>query len=109
MAGIKRLKRKELGTQRWKRLRIAILERDDYICAYCGKEDADTVDHIVSRHEGGDIWDKDNLITACKRCNSMKGKKAFFGGQRATPPVSSALSLPATDSYRPESPFEQPV
>jgi hypothetical protein len=106
MAGIKR-RNKELGTTKWKRMRLEILDRDDRICAYCGGI-ADTVDHIVSRATGGDLWDLDNLVSACKSCNSRKGKKSFFGGKLSTPPVFADLSLPVTHSLRPESPFERP-
>ena len=77
MAGIKR-RNKELGTTKWKRIRLEVLDRDDRICAYCGGI-ADTVDHIQSRVSGGDLWDQDNLVSACKSCNSRKGKKPFFG------------------------------
>lgn len=108
MAGIKRVRHKALGTSRWKRVRLEVLDRDDRICAYCGG-DADTVDHIVSRADGGDVFEKDNLVAACKRCNSAKGRKPFFLAQRPTPPVFSEVSLPATRSFRPESPFEAPI
>lgn len=105
MAGTKR---KELGTQRWKRLRLRVLDRDDKICAYCGGE-ADTVDHVISRADGGDTWDMENLVAACKRCNSSKGRKAFFLQPKATPPAFPAVSLPATQGFRPDSPFEKPA
>lgn len=108
MAGIKRYQHKALGTAKWKKLRLQILDRDDRICAYCGAN-ADTVDHIISRHDGGDIWDTSNLVAACKRCNSMKGKKAFFLARSSTPPVFSEQSLPAQVSFRPVSPFEAPI
>jgi hypothetical protein len=57
------------------RLRIAVLERDGYRCAYCGASAADGVrlhvDHFIPRHLGG--WDgTDNLLTACEACNLGK-------------------------------------
>ena len=101
-------KHQALGTSRWKQLRLRILMRDGYECAYCG-ETADTVDHVISRHHGGDMWDPENLVAACKRCNSMKGdrpmKKAVFSGSSSTPPVFLDLSLPETTSIVPDSPF----
>jgi 5-methylcytosine-specific restriction endonuclease McrA len=52
-----------------------ILLRDNFQCQYCGKTDLPlTIDHIVPRSRGGeDSWE--NLITACTRCNSIKGSK----------------------------------
>ncbi|NTV06325.1 MAG: HNH endonuclease [Chlorobiaceae bacterium] len=52
-----------------------ILLRDNFQCQYCGKTDLPlTIDHMVPRSRGGeDSWE--NLITACTRCNSIKGSK----------------------------------
>lgn len=51
--------------------------RDDYTCQYCGKkfkaEDL-TFDHLIPRTLGGHTtWD--NIVTACRECNSKKGGK----------------------------------
>ena len=40
-------------------------------CYYCGASDCLTVDHLVPRTRGGPD-DSDNLIWACRRCNSSK-------------------------------------
>jgi hypothetical protein len=97
---------KALGTSRWKKLRLTVLMRDSYQCGYCGQE-ADTVDHRISRARGGSMWDIENLIACCKRCNSMKkdNSEAFFLAQRSTPPVFPDLSLRETVSVIPDSPF----
>ena len=59
-------------------------------CAYCG-EHADTLDHVVPRHEGG-LTTKGNLVSCCRRCNGSKGaedvwnwytKQPFFSEERA--------------------------
>lgn len=52
-----------------------IFKRDQYKCAYCGRSDLPlTIDHIIPRSKGGaDSWE--NLITACFRCNSIKGDR----------------------------------
>ena len=70
---------KALGTQRWKDMRIAVLARDGYTCGYCGS-DANSVDHIIPRAKGGDMWSLDNLISACIRCNSLKRDRVGFLG-----------------------------
>jgi 5-methylcytosine-specific restriction endonuclease McrA len=80
--------------------------RDSYQCGYCGGE-ADTVDHRISRARGGSMWDRENLIAACKRCNSKKKDKseALFLAQRSTPLVFPEVSLRETHSVIPDSPF----
>jgi len=51
----------------------AILTRDEFTCAYCGKK-ADTVDHIQPQSRGGqNTWT--NLIAACKKCNNKKADR----------------------------------
>lgn len=44
------------------------------ICNYCGCNEKLTLDHIFPQKFGGKD-DADNLILACKSCNSSKGKK----------------------------------
>lgn len=52
-----------------------ILRRDNYKCAYCGRSDLMlTVDHIIPKARGGsDSWE--NLVTACTKCNNIKGDR----------------------------------
>ena len=55
----------------YKTLKKYIMERDNWICAYCG-EAASEMDHIMPKHLGGkDI--PSNLVAACSRCNNLKG------------------------------------
>jgi hypothetical protein len=44
------------------------------ICNYCGSSDKLSLDHIFPQKYGGKD-DAENLIFACKCCNSSKGKK----------------------------------
>ncbi|WP_026997914.1 HNH endonuclease [Flectobacillus major] len=49
-----------------------IFRRDHGECQYCGSKEDLTLDHVQPKSRGGRTsWD--NLITACKRCNSKKG------------------------------------
>jgi 5-methylcytosine-specific restriction endonuclease McrA len=51
--------------------------RDLYQCQYCGDTFPTgdlTIDHVVPRAAGGKtVWD--NVVTACRPCNSRKGHK----------------------------------
>ena len=60
--------------------REAIYRRDRFRCAYCGRDLASdpsdaSIDHIIARHNGGDVTAIANLVTACRRCNSSKNCK----------------------------------
>lgn len=54
-----------------------IFERDDHTCQYCGRsfpEGELTIDHVIPRERGGrNTWE--NLVTACKQCNSAKANR----------------------------------
>jgi 5-methylcytosine-specific restriction endonuclease McrA len=50
--------------------RRAVFARDHWTCQYCGKP-AENVDHVLPRSKGGlHTWD--NVVAACRRCNSKK-------------------------------------
>jgi 5-methylcytosine-specific restriction endonuclease McrA len=83
----------------WKRVRLAVLARDGYVCAYCG-QDANTVDHIVSIKAGGDPLSLENCVSACRRCNSSKGSRSqsVFLARNSTPPAFRDSVSPITTS-----------
>jgi 5-methylcytosine-specific restriction endonuclease McrA len=50
--------------------RRAVFARDGWTCQYCGAP-AENLDHVVPRSRGGaHAWD--NVVAACRRCNSRK-------------------------------------
>jgi 5-methylcytosine-specific restriction endonuclease McrA len=50
--------------------RRAVFARDGWLCQYCGAA-AENVDHVIPRSRGGPHeWD--NVVAACRRCNSKK-------------------------------------
>lgn len=78
-------------TDRWKRLRLEVFDRDGYECqgARCqvlspvrrlvrlstpGVKGNAVCDHIVPIWQGGDEWDKKNLQTLCVSCHIEKTK-----------------------------------
>mgnify|MGYP000196719752 FL=1 len=51
-----------------------VFKRDGHKCQYCGKAKDLTIDHVLPKSKGGkSTWN--NLVTACKKCNSLKGDK----------------------------------
>ena len=52
-------------------LRGAVLDRDGWTCAYCGRETTE-VDHVAPRARGGASTPA-NLVAACRSCNKAKG------------------------------------
>jgi 5-methylcytosine-specific restriction endonuclease McrA len=50
--------------------RRAVFARDEWACQYCGAT-AENLDHVIPRSRGGThTWD--NVVAACRRCNSRK-------------------------------------
>ena len=48
-----------------------VFRRDGFACQYCGSTKDLTIDHVIPRARNGkSTWN--NLVTACKRCNSRK-------------------------------------
>lgn len=68
--------RRGLSNQRWREIRLRILERDAWQCQYCGGTDDLTCDHIMPLARGGSNHD-DNLTAACRSCNSSKSDKTL--------------------------------
>src|SRR5690606_916585 len=55
----------------------ALFRRDDHLCLYCGERFSEKLlsrDHVTPVSRGGqDNWA--NVVTACKRCNNLKGAR----------------------------------
>ncbi|MGI9667898.1 MAG: HNH endonuclease [Acidimicrobiia bacterium] len=51
--------------------RRAVFLRDGHRCQYCGAS-AENIDHVIPKVQGGQHkWD--NVVAACRRCNTRKG------------------------------------
>ncbi len=50
--------------------RRGVFIRDSHLCQYCGRA-AENVDHVVPRSKGG-VHEWENVVAACRRCNSRK-------------------------------------
>lgn len=63
---------------------MKIFRRDHFKCQYCGLDGMHhfeswlvlTIDHVHPHTHGGSRQ-MDNLVTACRPCNLMKGKRIF--------------------------------
>lgn len=61
------------------KLRFSVLERDGFMCRYCGRSPPDVIlhcDHIVPVCEGGQNT-IDNIVSACEPCNLGKGARTM--------------------------------
>jgi 5-methylcytosine-specific restriction endonuclease McrA len=62
--------------------RLALYLRDDFTCAYCGKDLRNArpqemgLDHLRCHALGGNN-EPSNLVTACRSCNSARGTRAW--------------------------------
>ena len=69
---------------------IKILERDNYRCAYCGLDGkasfenalAMSVDFVLPRARKGKK-DPGNLVSCCRACNAIKGKRVYKNFEEA--------------------------
>lgn len=59
-----------LTLDQWEAIKAAY----DYRCAYCGEVKPLTMDHVIPLTKGGGTT-SDNIVPACKSCNSSKGAK----------------------------------
>lgn len=82
------------------KVRLAIWERDDYKCAYCGCQvfvnarecapDKATLDHVHPRSRGGTNA-QSNLVTACYDCNQRKADREAIVSDGVPAPTLGAV------------------
>lgn len=54
-----------------------VFKRDGYRCRYCGADDVPlTVDHVILWEDGGPSI-PENLVTACRKCNKIRGNTPY--------------------------------
>ncbi|HRZ18605.1 MAG TPA: HNH endonuclease [Methanofastidiosum sp.] len=70
-----------------------VFRRDGYRCRYCGKDDVPlTVDHVVLWEDGGPST-KDNLVSACRKCNKTRGNMQYEEWIKSTKYLSLSKNL----------------
>ena len=96
------------NTKAYRRARLKVLSRDGYVCMYCGSSEELTVDHVLSiKYHPELAMDMENMVIACKPCNSRKGSRSqgVFLAQTDTPPVFPAFLSPTQSKLHEDSPF----
>lgn len=87
--------------------RFNVFNRDRFTCQYCARRFVMrelTYDHMIPRDKGGKTtWT--NIVTACKPCNSVKGRKTcdeagMFPRNLPTHPRTLPIASPVTDVTR---------
>lgn len=67
----------------WRPFRGDVLERDGWRCVYCGVAGVPLeLDHVIPKSRGGE-HSLENLVAACKPCNSSKGAKTVEEWRRS--------------------------
>jgi hypothetical protein len=61
----------KLRDPRWQKLRLKVLERDEFACRHCTDEKSELQVHHKNYRKGYEPWDypADSLITLCRRCH----------------------------------------
>ena len=97
-------------SRKYKEIRLKKLAADGWVCFYCGYEGKDmTIDHVIPVSKAPELAiDINNMVSACKPCNSRKGSRSqgsFFDTPR-TPPVFSVYPSPMQSKIHEDSPFQ---
>jgi 5-methylcytosine-specific restriction endonuclease McrA len=97
-------------SRKYKEVRLKALARDGYVCFYCHAENKDmTIDHIIPISVAPELAvDIENMVTACKPCNSSKGSRSqgVFLERMRTPPDFSGFLSPTQSKIAQDSPFQ---
>lgn len=66
---------------RWQKLRLKVLQRDNWACSECGDQDETLVVHHVSYYEDfHNPWDynENELLTLCQICHDEAHRRPIF-------------------------------
>src|SRR5438132_2828315 len=56
--------------------RSEVMAMTSYFCAYCKEAAAEVVEHVIPLSRGGENR-RENVVPACRSCNSKKGRHGF--------------------------------
>jgi 5-methylcytosine-specific restriction endonuclease McrA len=96
-------------SRKYKEVRLKKLAMDGFVCYYCGYEGKDmTIDHVIPVSKAPELAiDINNMVSACKPCNSRKNKKSqgVFLEEMRTPLDFPARLSPMRSEIPQNSPF----
>lgn len=64
----------KLRNPRWQKMRLQVLERDDWTCQWCGATDKTLVVHHLYYKRGAEPWEYpiESLLTVCDECHQER-------------------------------------
>lgn len=70
---VKRAQYQFYQSKEWQSLRQQALDRDHYVCQYCGQPNSNTVDHTIPiEYDPSKTTELSNLATVCRQCHRAK-------------------------------------
>ena len=79
------------NTPQWRAMRREMLQ--DAVCYWCRRAKATELDHLIEVDRGG-TNDPDNVVPACKKCNSRRGAE-YLAKKRAASVQARAKGMKA--------------
>ena len=67
----------KLDRKKWEKVRLKVLDRDNWRCQKCGKAGRLEVDHKVGLERGGAGLDPANLQALCRNCHFEKSATEY--------------------------------
>jgi 5-methylcytosine-specific restriction endonuclease McrA len=96
-------------SRKYKEVRLKKLAMDGWVCYYCGYEGKDmTIDHVIPVSKAPELAiDINNMVSACKPCNSKKNKtsQGVFLERMRTPLIFPSFLSPTRSEIPQSSPF----
>ena len=64
---------------RWQKLRLEVLQKDDFTCQYCGNKEKTLHVHHFCYPKSGNPWESElgDLMTLCSDCHSVQHLKGL--------------------------------
>lgn len=77
MAKLKLTYSEKLKDPRWQKMRLQVLERDEWTCRFCGDKTKTLHVHHFCYAKSGNPWDVEDhaLITLCEDCHHLESIK----------------------------------